>query len=123
MALNKEYKITLKGTPQSTSCIYKYRRIANFIAGYMSAEGKAKKEEYQWEMKFQWKKNPLLKEDFKIDLTYYFPDKRRRDIDNFNKLIFDAGSGIIWEDDKLISDANLHKRIDKENSRIELIIF
>ena len=116
-------EITLTGTPPSTSNIYKYRRAGNFIMGYMSNEGKTKKEEYQWEMKMQWKKRPLLTEVFKIDVTYYFPDKRRRDWDNFNKLWMDAGSGIIWEDDKLISDAHIHKKMDRANPRIELIIF
>jgi len=115
-------KIILTGTPPSTSNIYKYRRAGNFIMGYMSKEGKDKKIEYQWEMKSQWKNKPLLVEEFKIDVIYYFKDKRRRDWDNFNKLWMDAGSGIIWEDDKLISDAHVHKRIDKDNPRIELLI-
>ena len=115
-------KIILKGTPPSTSNIYKYRNAGKFIMGYMSKEGKDKKEEYRYEMMSQWKRKSILTEDFKIDVTYYFPDKRRRDWDNFNKLWMDAGSGVIWEDDKLISDAYVHKRIDKENPRVEIII-
>ena len=116
-------KIILQGTPPSTSSIYKYRRMVNFIAGYMSAEGKQKKEEIRYEMMQQWKRRAILVDEFKIDVTYYFKDKRRRDWDNFGKLWMDAGSGVIWEDDKLISDANVHKRIDTENPRIELIIY
>ena len=114
-------KIILKGTPPSISHIYKYRNAGKFIMGYMSKQGKDKKEEYRLEMINQWKK-PILTEEFKIDVTYYFGDKRKRDWDNFNKLWMDAGSGIIWEDDKLISDAHVHKRYDKENPRVEVEI-
>lgn len=116
-------KIILQGTPPSTSNIYKYRSVGKFIMGYMSAEGKQKKEEYRWEMINQWKRKPILTEEFKIDVTYYFKDLRRRDWDNFNKLWMDAGTKIIWEDDKLISDAHIHKKIDKNNPRIEIIIY
>ncbi len=115
-------KIILKGTPPSTNDIYKYRRAGNFIMGYMTTKGKAKKEEIQWEMKSQWKKE-VLKNDIEIDITFYFPDKRRRDWDNFNKIIHDAGTGIIWLDDSQIQDAHVHKKIDKDNSRVELLIY
>jgi len=113
--------IKLEGTPPSTSQIYKYRNAGKFIMGYMSADGKRIKEEYQWQMKTQWKK-PLLTEPFEIDLTFYFKDKRIRDWDNYNKLVCDAGTDIIWKDDTLISDAHVHKRIDKEHPRVEIII-
>lgn len=113
--------IVLSGTPPSTSSIYKYRNAGKFIQGYMSAEGKTKKEIYQWEMKSQWR-DKTLNEDIDIDVTYYFPDKRRRDWDNFGKLWMDAGTGIIWVDDSQIINAYVHKKIDKQNSRIELII-
>jgi crossover junction endodeoxyribonuclease RusA len=114
-------KIVLTGTPPSTSHIYKYRNTGSFIMGYMSAEGKAKKEEWQWEMKFQHAGTPR-KGDLNLIVIYYFPDKRKRDIDNFSKLWMDAGTGILWEDDSQINELHLYKFIDKEKSRIEIEI-
>jgi crossover junction endodeoxyribonuclease RusA len=114
-------KITLEGTPPSTSQIYKYCMRGNFISGYMTAQGKQKKEEYAWEMKIQYK-GKLLEEEFNLEIDFYFPDKRRRDIDNFNKLIFDAGTEIIWKDDSLIKELKLRKFIDKTNPRVEITL-
>ncbi len=113
--------ITLVGTPPSTNDIYKYRYNGKFIMGYMTAKGRQKKEEIQWQMKSQWR-DKIIEGNVEIDITFYFPDKRRRDWDNFNKIIHDAGTGIIWLDDSQIQDAHVHKRIDKENPRVELIV-
>ena len=115
-------KITLTGTPPSTQSVYKHRNAGRFMAVYMSNSGKDAKEQYQWEMKSQWK-SLILEKDLQVDVTYYFKDKRRRDWDNFNKLWMDAGTGIIWVDDKQVSDAAVHKRIDKERPRTEILIF
>ena len=114
-------KITLTGTPPSTSSIYKYRNAGKFIMGYMSAEGKQKKEEIRYELMQQYK-NKCSQDDFNIEIKYFFPDKRRRDIDNFLKLIFDAATGLIWEDDSQIQSMMLSKYIDKDNPRVELTI-
>ena len=62
--------ITLKGTPPSTSHIYKYRRTGNFIMSYMTSEGKTKKEEYMWEFKSQYK-GKLLEEELKLEVKFF----------------------------------------------------
>jgi Holliday junction resolvase RusA-like endonuclease len=53
----------------------------------MTAEGKALKEQYQWEARSQWKGKPL-EGDIEVSITLYFGTKRRADLDNFNKLSF-----------------------------------
>lgn len=111
--------ITLKGTPPSTSQIYKYCRIGNYISGYMTADGKRIKEEYAWEMKSQYREG-ILSGEIRLRVEYYFKGKRKRDIDNFSKLWLDAGSGIIWEDDSQINELHLFKFRDDENPRIEI---
>lgn len=116
-----EKKITLTGAPPTTSSIYKYRNAGKFIQGYMSGEGKAKKEEYRYEMMAQ-KKGLFMTEPFSLVLTFFFKDCRKRDVDNFNKLVLDAGTGTLWEDDSLIDDLHIFKFIDKENPRVELTI-
>lgn len=89
---------------------------------YMSAEGKTAKEQYQWEMKAQFKSN-IIKGDIKLKVKYYFGTKHKHDIDNFTKLWMDAGTGIIWEDDGQVVELTLSKYFDKKNPRIEIEIY
>jgi|ETNvirnome_2_300_1030623.scaffolds.fasta_scaffold104731_2 Holliday junction resolvase RusA-like endonuclease len=113
-------KIVLKGNPKSTQSIYKaaHKRVTIM---YMTHEGKALKEDYQWQAKSQYK-GPMLTKELDIDIKLYFKDKRVRDWDNYHKLSMDALTGIVWKDDSLIQRATVEKFIDKTNPRIEMII-
>jgi len=57
-----------------------------------------------------------------MTLTYYFKDKRRRDVDNYSKCILDALQTIIYNDDNQIQHLTLSKYIDRENPRTEITI-
>ena len=37
-----------------------------------------------------------------VRINLAMPDKRKRDIDNYNKILLDSLTGIIWEDDSQI---------------------
>ena len=67
----------------------------------MTAEGKALKEQYQWEARAHWKGKPL-EGDIEVSITLYFGSKHRADLDNFNKLSLDALTGIVYLDDSQI---------------------
>ena len=41
-----------------------------------------------------------------VSIDYYFPDKRRRDAANYNKVLLDAFSGVVYQDDRQIGDNN-----------------
>lgn len=111
----------LKGNPKSTQHIYKMTCRGKFASMYMSAEGKALKEDYQWQIKSQYKGKPITKEiDLRIEL--FFGDNRKRDIDNYNKILLDAFTGILWEDDSQITSLLIIKNKDIKNPRIELIL-
>lgn len=62
-----------------------------------------------------------IKGILKIDLTYYFGNKRRNDIDGKIKSVLDllekAGA---YENDSFITDLIVHKRYSKENPRLEI---
>ena len=58
-----------------------------------------------------------------LDITYYFPDKRRRDVTNYDKSPIDALSGIAFVDDSQVQTCVLRKFIDKDNPHTEIIIF
>jgi Holliday junction resolvase RusA-like endonuclease len=70
----------------------------------MTAEGKALKETCQWEVRAQWKGEPL-EGQIAVSVTLYFGTKRRADLDNFNKLSLDALTGIAYLDDSQIGSS------------------
>lgn len=113
--------LTLKGEPKSTNTIYRNHCKFGFPTNYMSKEGKSLKESYQWQIKSQYHGKPLLG-SVKLTATLFFGTKRTQDIDNFNKLVLDALSGLVYEDDKQIQEMTVKKDYCKKNPRIELHI-
>lgn len=76
------------------------------------------KEKWGWEAKAQG--GILLSCKVVVTVKIHFPDNRRRDSQNFLKIVYDAFTGILWEDDSLIVEEHIYKYIDKKNPRIEL---
>lgn len=111
--------ITLTGQPKSTQTCYKYACRGNFPTMYMTKECKDLKESYQWQAKAQYKEK-ITDKDIEIVVRLYFGTKRKADIDNFNKLILDSLTGIVWEDDSQIIKMTISKHYDKENPRAEI---
>lgn len=113
--------ITLLGEPKSTNNIYKIVCRGRFGTYYMSKAGKDLKEDYQWQIKSQYKGKPMAI-SLKIDIGLYFGTKRQCDWDNFHKLSMDACTGLVWDDDSQIQEATVSKFYDKVNPRIEIKI-
>ena len=113
--------IILKGDPKSTNHIYKSVCRGGYPTVYLTPEGKAIKEVYQYEAKTQWRQKPIVGE-LAISVWFYFKTKRRRDLDNQNKLILDALTGIVYEDDSQIAELHLYKGYDANSPRIEVVV-
>ncbi|HEV7514517.1 MAG TPA: RusA family crossover junction endodeoxyribonuclease [Candidatus Acidoferrum sp.] len=113
--------IILLGEPKSTQHIYRATCRGKFPTTYMTAEGKAIKEAYQWEAKSQWKGKPL-EGDIDVTITLYFGTKRRADLDNFNKLSLDALTDIAYLDDSQIAKLTIERAYDKARPRIEIAV-
>lgn len=111
--------LTLKGSPRTTNTLYATMCRGNFPSRYMTSEGKTLKEDYQWQAKAQYRKKPM-KGELEVWTTLYLKTKRKADIDNFNKIYFDALSGIVWEDDSQIVEHHVSKRYDPKDPRIEV---
>lgn len=109
--------ITLHGNPRSTQWCYKSTCRGKFATVYMSKPCKELKASYTKEVKEQWKK-PIILGDVGLDVKLYFGDKRKRDVDNFQKLYFDSMSKIVFEDDSQIQDLRVRKYYDKDNPRV-----
>ena len=86
----------------------------------MTPAGKALKERYQAEARYQWGFKKPLAGDVEVSITLYFGTKRRADWDNFHKLSCDALSGIAYEDDSQIKRVTVALSYDKAKPRIEL---
>jgi Holliday junction resolvase RusA-like endonuclease len=114
-------EIILTGKPASTNHIYKSTCRGKFASVYMSKEGKDLKESYQWQIKSQYK-GKLLTGDIDLRIELFFGDSRVRDIDNYNKIVLDACTGMIWKDDSQIMSLLIVKNYDKKNPRVELTI-
>jgi Holliday junction resolvase RusA-like endonuclease len=58
-----------------------------------------------------------------LNAKFYPPDRRRRDIANLCKLIFDAMQGIVYDDDRHLTDIRLLRESPSpDNPRVEIEI-
>ena len=112
-------KIILTGNPLSTQSIYKYTCAGKFPRLYMTRQGKALKEQYQLEARNQYKKRPTSL-NVEMIIVLFFKDKRKRDVDNYNKLVLDSLEGIVYQDDSQIQTLGIKKDYSKDNPRIEI---
>ena len=118
---NQIIELVLKGNPKSTQAIYRFTCRGRFATMYMSKAGKDLKANYQLQLMAQYKKKVLTKE-IEMKLVFFHGDKRVRDIDNFNKLILDSMSGIVYRDDSQIKKLLIEMDYDKNNPRVEIKI-
>lgn len=110
--------IVLKGRPVSVNSMYWQRGKCR----YLTAEGKAWKALVQYEAIRQWKK-PILEGRVGMEYRMYFADRIRRDLANYEKLIGDSLTGIVYKDDSQIDHLTFIRFIDKDNPRIELRVW
>lgn len=109
--------LTLTGEPLSTQHIYRYACRGNHPAMYMTAAGKTRKEQYQWEARSQYRGKPFTGR-LSVTLALHFGTKRRKDADNYCKLVLDALTGVVWVDDEQIDELKIVKKYDRERPRV-----
>lgn len=52
---------------------------------------------------------PASPNGWSVDATFYYSDKRRRDLDGHLKLLLDSLNGIVYRDDSQILEINIRK--------------
>jgi Holliday junction resolvase RusA-like endonuclease len=57
-----------------------------------------------------------------VTFWFYFPDKRRRDVDNNIKAGMDAVTRALGVDDSNVDEVHGYKRYDKANPRCEVVV-
>jgi len=103
--------MTIKTLPISTNRLYRGRR-------FLTSEGKANKLAVAWEVQSQWRGKPL-ECPVRLEIELWWPDARRRDLDNVKGLL-DSFTGILYVDDSQIQELSISKGIDRSNPRIEV---
>lgn len=106
-------RITITTEPISVNALYTGRR-------FLTKEGKVTKLMYGREIKAQWPGEPL-KGDITLNVLFYFKDNRK-DIDGCLKALLDSIEGIMYENDRQITELHVFKEIDKDNPRTEVHI-
>lgn len=59
---------------------------------------------------------------YSLTIVFYFPDIKKRDVANFEKLLTDTLMGAINSDDQHIHDMRLIKRVDRKRPRAEVTL-
>lgn len=108
------HSITFKTLPLTTNRLYATRGRIRFL----TSAAKANKAAMRREARAQYQGDPLTG-PVAVRIVLWWPNRRKRDQDNL-KGLYDALSGILWEDDSLITDAFVSKRVDRDNPRVEL---
>lgn len=66
---------------------------------------------------------PPLTMKLELRAVFYEPNRHRRDLSNYIKLVHDAMSGLVYEDDSQLSDVHwVRGGIDKEAPRVEITV-
>jgi crossover junction endodeoxyribonuclease RusA len=87
----------------------------------MDTKCKTLKLSYQKQVRAQYSHLPL-KAPLRAVLSLWHGTRRVTDIDNFNKLVLDSLTGLVYEDDSQIVELTITKGYDKERPRVEVII-
>lgn len=66
--------------------------------------------------------NQPATEEVIVNVTFYFGNKKKNDIDNCLKILLDAAEGILFEDDSQIVELHVFKKYNKKNPRIEISV-
>lgn len=105
----EKLKITVPYKPPSVNTYWRKGKNGIIFLSEKGREFKQNVADYVfWECDIP--KTPVFpSENLKVSLILNFKDKRKKDIDNFNKGIFDALSGILWADDSQIGELNIIK--------------
>jgi Holliday junction resolvase RusA-like endonuclease len=73
--------------------------------------------------KATWKRRELLAGPVRLEARFWLPDRRKRDISNFVKLLGDGLSGVVYFDDQQIEHETLIKcGLDRQQARVEITV-
>lgn len=108
--------LTFETMPLSTNSLYAHRGRHRF----MTTKAKENKDCLMWEARRQFKGDPLAG-SLSVGIKMWWGDRRKHDIDNI-KVLLDALTGIVWNDDNQIIELTVEKGYNPDNPRVELSV-
>jgi len=124
----KVRKIVMFGSPISVNKLYRPQVLRSQKTGksyhgrVVTSKGKIWKLQVKDAYFLKYRDQEPLTGPLAIQITYYFPDRRWRDVTNYDKPILDALVGLAYKDDSQIVTAILHKAVDPASPRTEIRI-
>ena len=112
-------KIVILGNPKSDNTLYGHRAFGKRVLRYLTQAGR---DYHDLCAKAIPEGTKLLINPLKIDISVYFGDKRKRDIQGHLKAICDGFNKVLYDDDSQIIEMRARKFYDKANPRSEIII-
>ena len=58
----------------------------------------------------------------RLGVNLWFPDRRRRDVDNVAKSVLDALNGVAWNDDSQVAELIVARDLDRDEPRAEITV-
>lgn len=115
-----ELRIVIPGNPPSVNHVYRNVAINRRIT---TADGQKWRQNVQaiaakeitlqgWEMSAE--------EKLVAEVMIYWPTRRKRDVENVGKLLWDALEGIVYENDRWLLPRYMDFAVDKHNPRVEI---
>lgn len=115
-----ELRIVIPGNPPSVNHVYRNVAINRRIT---TADGQKWRQNVQaiaakaitlqgWEMS--------VEEKLVAEVMIYWPTRRKRDVENVGKLLWDALEGIVYENDRWLLPRYMDFAVDKHNPRVEI---
>lgn len=108
----QEYVFTLPVPPSAN----RYWRIYN---NRMVVTDEARS--YKEEIKYLLAGCVPMMNDVSVNFTVFRP-RKIGDLDNYNKVMFDALQGLTYQNDSQITEIHSYRKDDKDNPRVEILI-
>lgn len=94
--------------PPSVNKYWRHVKKGRFIQAIVSAQGRRYREIARTMARWQACRESPIREPVCVSIVFHPPDKRKRDLDNLPKALFDAITAAgIWADDSLVHEMHL----------------
>lgn len=91
--------------PPTVNHYWRHIVIGRSVRAVISAQGRQYKAVCSAMARRQWAGRETLACPLAVEITFYPPDRRKRDLDNLPKSLFDSLTDAgVWKDDSLIQD-------------------
>lgn len=106
--------------PPSVNACYRAIPRGKICANILSKKGREYKERIAGLMG----EKPAMLTDARlmVQIRLFMPDLRRRDVDNYNKILLDSLSGYVWEDDSQIDILTISRDEVIKGGKVSIII-